>query len=97
MALSVKQAEAEWPREEYDVTHGEFRVGRLSYVTSESRWCWTMSGVAEGPDDLLRAGVAVTLPEAKAQIDNQWARWLAYANLVQASEPDHTSRRRTLK
>jgi hypothetical protein len=81
MPLSVTQIEAEWPKQEYEVAHGQLRVGLLSYAPSESRWCWTIDGIAGGPDDLLRAGVGATLPAARAQMDEQWARWLAYAKL----------------
>jgi len=86
MSLSVKQIEAEWPREEYAVMHGEWPVGQVSH-SPDSGWTWTFGGLAGGPDDLRRAGVGATLPEARAQMDEQWAKWLAYANLVQSDEP----------
>jgi hypothetical protein len=85
MSLSVKQIEAEWPKEEYDVMHGQWLVGRISH-SPDSDWTWTLGGLAGGPDDLRRAGITATLPEAKAQMDDQWAKWLAYANL-EPSEP----------
>ena len=84
MSLSLKRTDAE--KLEYDVMHGEWQVGRIWY-TPETRWCWTFGGIAGGPDDLLRAGVGATLPEARAELDDQWAKWLAYAKL----EPSESS------
>ena len=80
MSLSVRQAEADWPKEEYDVMHGEWQLGRVSHAP-DSPWCWTLGGIAGGPNDLVRAGVAASLPEARTQIDDQWNRWLTYAQL----------------
>jgi hypothetical protein len=88
MSLRVKQIEAEWPKEEYDVMHGQWPVGRISH-SPDSDWTWTLGGLAGGPDDLRRAGITATLPEAKAQMDDQWAKWLAYVKL-EAIEPNGT-------
>ena len=90
MTLTVKKIEAEWPKEEYDVVHGQWTVGRISH-RQDSDWMWTLGGLAGGPDDLRRGGVGATFSESKAQMDALWAKWSAYAEL-EAIEPNHKHR-----
>jgi len=85
MSLVLKQNEGEWPREDYDVVHGELRVGRIwtSPVDHlDLRWFWTISGVFAEPDtNLCYSGLAGTLADAKERLEAEWTKWLTWADL----------------
>jgi len=88
MSLAVKQGAGEWPREEYDVMHAELRVGRIwnsACGCSDMRRFWTISGVFSGPDANLRhSGSVGTFADAKAELTTEWAKWLKWAELLEA-------------
>jgi hypothetical protein len=93
MSLTLKQIEAEWPKEEFEVMHGQWQVGRVSH-SPDLGWTWMFGGLSGGPDDLRRAGIAAALPEVRAQMDEQWAKWLAYAKLDPIEDPHNLANRR---
>jgi hypothetical protein len=70
--------------------HGELRVGRIWSSPGgnpEVGWLWTLNGIFSGPDaDLRHSGLAATLVIAKAELETEWAKWLAWANLSEAFE-----------
>jgi hypothetical protein len=67
-------------RPDYTVVTGEWEVGRI-YETrggpDSLRWFWSMTG--HGP--MTRSGRVAALEEAKAQFQQSWDAWKAWAKL----------------
>jgi|HubBroStandDraft_5_1064220.scaffolds.fasta_scaffold474534_1 hypothetical protein len=79
---------------DFNVMHGQLRVGRIrreAALKPESRWIWVVS-VYDGPDVMRRSGMAATIEEAQAALEDSWQQWLAWAGLsVQAPKTDESS------
>jgi hypothetical protein len=44
-------------------------------------WFWSIHGVFGKPTDMRGHGVAPTLEGAQADLEEQWQKWLRWANL----------------
>ena len=71
--------------DEFHVLHGELRVGRIyrrkAALRAGARWLWALNCVPEGPRGLAFTGLAPTLDEATAALQESWSKWLASAEL----------------
>jgi predicted RNase H-like HicB family nuclease len=71
---------------DFNVMHGELRVGRLrreATLSPAAQWIWVVS-VYDGPDAMRRSGAAGTVEEAQAALNDSWQLWLAWAGLSTA-------------
>jgi hypothetical protein len=84
MAL-VLRPNSEDSQEDYDVLHGELRIGRIYKrkisLQRETQWLWALNGVPETVEGLALTGVNASLEEATAALGVRWASWLAWARL----------------
>jgi hypothetical protein len=74
------------------VLSGELHVGRIykrdSADRANSQWLWAIKGVQRAAPDVMRvAGIAAALDEAKAELQENWKKWLAWANLWEDLTP----------
>jgi len=64
---------------------GGLRVGSIYKrefpKTPEMHWFWALDGVHGGPDAMRISGMTATLDQAKAELKENWAKWMAWANL----------------
>jgi len=71
--------------DDYHVLDGELQVGKIykrkAALRPEAQWLWALNGVPEGPDGLTLTGLAATLDEAIAALNETWIKWLASAEL----------------
>jgi hypothetical protein len=71
--------------DDYDVMHGELQVGQIykrkAAIRPEAQWLWALNGVPEYPDGLALTGLAATLAEAVAALQECWIKWSASAEL----------------
>jgi hypothetical protein len=75
-------------RSDYSVMSNELVVGRIYDVHSgpeELRWFWAVNGV-HAPMVVTTSGKVATVEIAKAQLADNWRKWLAWAGL-QEVEP----------
>jgi hypothetical protein len=88
MALRLQQNEDASPNADYDVMHGELRVGRIWKSPAsmpDMQWLWSLNGVFSSPDANLRhSGLAGTLANARAHLSEEWLKWLKWADLSEA-------------
>ena len=74
---------------------GKMLVGRIykraHASNSKRQWLWGINGV-HAPDVMVVAGTAASFEEAQAELQQNWEKWLAWANLREISsvEPPHT-------
>jgi hypothetical protein len=67
-------------RPDYTVHSGQWDVGRIYRIRGDPdhlRWFWSLT--VNGP--MTRAAHVATLDEAKAQFQNSWDAWKAWAKL----------------
>jgi hypothetical protein len=89
----IQNAEAtRGPQQEYTdyrVMSGQLQIGRIyqreTAVRPEMRWLWAINGVIAGKDVMRHAGMTATFEEAQAELNENWRKWLAWANLQEAS------------
>jgi hypothetical protein len=70
------------------VMSNEYVVGRIyeeRHAPEELRWFWALNGV-HAPQVVTTSGKVATLEQAKAQLAENWRKWLAWAGL-QEVEP----------
>jgi hypothetical protein len=70
-------------RPDYTVHSGQWDVGRIYRIRGgpdHLRWFWSLT--VNGP--ITRAAHVATLDEAKAQFQNSWEAWKAWAKLDEA-------------
>jgi hypothetical protein len=77
---------------DYLVISGELHVSRIykrdSADGANSQWLWAINGVQRAaPDVMCLAGIAAALDEAKAELQENWEKWLAWANLREDPTP----------
>jgi hypothetical protein len=69
----------------YNVMHGELQVGQIykrkAAIRSEAQWLWALNGVPQYPGGLALTGLAATLAEAVAALQERWIKWLASTEL----------------
>src|SRR5947209_17350002 len=88
MALTVRPTGLESPAyndlKDYTVFSGRWGIGRIYEergARPDLRWYWTLYGPHAGLDIIRRDGRASTLEEAKAQLAENWRKWLTWAKL----------------
>jgi hypothetical protein len=73
------------------VMSGKMRVGRIykreSASSSKAQWLWAINGVQHAPEVMRLAGMTASLEEAKAELQENWEKWLVWANLQEISDP----------
>jgi hypothetical protein len=77
------------------VMSGELRVGRIYQRDTPGKpelpFLWAINGVYGGPDGMRVAGMAGTFDQARADLQGNWEKWLAWANLQEISGPTQES------
>src|SRR5262245_10488085 len=68
------------------VMNGQLEVGRIykrdAPFRSEPQWLWAINGVQLAAPGVMRvAGIAPSFEQAKAELQGNWDKWLAWANL----------------
>jgi hypothetical protein len=71
------------------VMNGQLQVGRIykreSLNEDDPQWLWAINGVQRAAPDVMRvAGIAPSLDQARAELQENWEKWLAWANLQDA-------------
>jgi hypothetical protein len=66
--------------------NGQLEVGRIykrdTLDKSDSQWLWAINGVPQAAPGVMRvAGIAASFEQAKAELQENWEKWLAWANL----------------
>ena len=73
--------------DDYHVMHGELKVGQIykrkAALRPEAQWLWALNGVPAGADAPELAGVAATLDDAMAALQERWSKWLASSELTE--------------
>ncbi len=72
---------------DYVVYSGGLNIGRIyedvTGAQPAARWYWTIYGVHAGPAVMALQGRAASLEAAKAQLRENWEKWLAWAQLAE--------------
>ena len=68
------------------VMNGQLEVGRIykrdTPDKSDTQWLWAINGVPRAAPGVMRvAGIAASFEQAKAELQENWKKWLAWANL----------------
>jgi hypothetical protein len=90
MPLALMQ-NLEAPRDSSNhyVMSGELRVGRIYQRNApgkpELQFLWAVNGVYGGPDGMRVAGMAATFDQAYAELQENWEKWLVWADLQEIS------------
>ena len=72
------------------VMSGQLEVGRVykrdTPDKSDSQWLWAINGLPRATFGIMRvAGIAPSLEQAQAELQENWVKWLAWANLHESS------------
>jgi hypothetical protein len=89
MALALHPNPASAParrKTDHLVMNGQLEVGRIykrdTPDKSDSQWLWAINGVPLAAAGVMRvAGIAASVEQAKAELQENWEKWLAWANL----------------
>jgi len=82
IALTLRPTHSDRRSEHYQVYSGEVRIGTIYHTRTRpdgKEWFWGINGVLHGP--LVFNGFAMTLDDARRELADNWARWLAAAKL----------------
>ncbi len=60
---------------------GDGPIDQVRGGREEPRWFWSIQGVLGKPADMRDHGDALTLESAKAELEANWRKWLAWAKL----------------
>ena len=67
------------------VMNGQLAVGRIykrdTPNESDSQWLWAINGVWAEPAIMRFAGIATSFEQAMTELQENWEKWLAWANL----------------
>jgi hypothetical protein len=66
------------------VMNGQLEVGRIYRRDTPNNldsWLWAINGVWAEPGIMRFAGIAPSFEQAKAELQENWEKWLAWANL----------------
>jgi hypothetical protein len=67
------------------VMNGQLAVGRIYKRDTpdklDSQWLWAINGVWAEPAIMRFAGIAPSFEQAMAELQENWEKWLAWANL----------------
>jgi hypothetical protein len=84
----VLKSKGDSSADEFHVLHGELRIGRIykrkAALRADARWLWALNCVPGDPRGLVFAGLAPTLHEAAAAMQEGWFKWLASKELPEA-------------
>jgi hypothetical protein len=72
------------------VMSGGLCIGRIykrESVRSEAQWLWALNGISAPPEVMRSAGMSASFESAEAALKENWAKWLAWANLQEVSYP----------
>jgi hypothetical protein len=90
MSLTMRKTGLESPAYaddvDYTVYSGKWAIGRIYEDRSsqpEIRWYWTLFGPHAGPAVMRKDGREPTLHDAKERLQEQWQKWLEWAELIQ--------------
>jgi len=76
--------------DEYHVMHGGLQIGQIykrkAAIRPEAQWLWALNGVPVGPDGLARTGLAASLEDALAALQQGWSKWLAWTALSEVGD-----------
>ena len=96
MPLNFRPTGPAFPHEEgpKDCTafSGDWAVGFIYCEAGESghegprTWAWSLHGIFGKPIDMRGHGTARTLEDAKAYLEENWQRWLRWANLKEIAD-----------
>jgi hypothetical protein len=69
---------------------GGWQVGRIyrkqAATDPEREWLWAINGVQGPPEAMQTGGACSSLDQAKAELNANWEKWLAWAKL--SPQPD---------
>jgi hypothetical protein len=73
--------------DDYCVMHGELKVGQIykrkAALRPEAQWLWAHNGVPTASDAPASTGLAASLDEAMAALQERWSKWLASSELME--------------
>ena len=73
--------------DDYHVMHGELKVGQIykrkAALRPEAQWLWALNGVPTASDAPASTGLAASLDEAMAALQERWSKWLASSELME--------------
>jgi hypothetical protein len=89
MPLALRPNPASAParrKTDHLVMNGQLEVGRIykrdTPDKSDTQWLWAINGVPRAAPGVMRvAGIAASFEHAKAELQENWEKWLAWANL----------------
>ena len=85
LALHPNPASAPTSRNtDHLVMNGQLEVGRIYRRDTPNNldsWLWAINGVWAEPGIMRFAGIAPFFEQAKAELQENWEKWLAWANL----------------
>jgi hypothetical protein len=88
MSLSLRPTDLASPvdrdRLDYTVFSGEWAIGRIYEdrgALPALRWFWALYGPHAGPHVMRKDARAALLEDAKTDLNRNWERWLAWAEL----------------
>jgi hypothetical protein len=76
-------------RRGYTVFSGVSAVGRIYEergAPADLQWFWAITGIFGTPPHMRMDGHAPTLESAKAQLGENWRKWLAWAKLTEIED-----------
>lgn len=82
MALVLKPR-PDGSSDEHRVMHGSFQVGSIKKMATRSseKWIWSLSSLLFGPPGIRTSGVVARIEEAMGALNENWGRWLKWADL----------------
>jgi hypothetical protein len=83
------QSPAHRDQSDFIVLSGRLVVGRIYRIQAgpqQGRWFWAVSGVHAEPAVMRISDRADTLDLAKAQLAENWRKWLSWARLKEIEE-----------
>ena len=87
MSLALKPS-GDGSADEYLVLHGELQIGQIykrkAALRPDTQWLWALNGLPEAPGGLGLTGLAPSLADATAALEERWSQWLASAELSEA-------------
>jgi hypothetical protein len=67
--------------------HGELEVGQIykrkAALRPGAQWLWALNGVPTVSDASTSTGLAASLDEAMAALQERWSKWLASSELME--------------
>jgi hypothetical protein len=74
--------------DDHNVLDGELQVGQIykrkAAIRPETKWLWALNGALQGHDGLALTGLAATLDEATAALQDRWTKLISAEDLSEA-------------